>query len=98
MSAEIFLDTNIFVFCVDAENPSKQTIAKTSQQEGLVCELAGGSGVFLGRPTSLQNATKTRGLVRLHRIQTLAGVPHLAKSGYFQLGHSDSWTLWFSFL
>jgi predicted nucleic acid-binding protein len=28
MSAEVFLDTNIFVYCFDADNPSKQTIAK----------------------------------------------------------------------
>jgi predicted nucleic acid-binding protein len=28
MSAEVFLDTNIFVYCFDADNPSKQAIAK----------------------------------------------------------------------
>ena len=28
MSAEVFLDTNIFVYCFDADNPSKQIIAK----------------------------------------------------------------------
>jgi len=34
MSAEVFLDTNIFVYCFDADNPSKQTIAKKLVSEG----------------------------------------------------------------
>ncbi|NBP75158.1 MAG: hypothetical protein EBU61_03895, partial [Crocinitomicaceae bacterium] len=94
MSAEVFLDTNIFVYCFDADNPSKQTIAKKLvSQGGVVCELAGDSGVFLGRTTSLQGATELRGLVGLHRTQALAGMPHFAQSSYFQSGHFDSWTL-----
>lgn len=28
MSAEVFLDTNIFVYCFDSENPAKQATAK----------------------------------------------------------------------
>ncbi len=28
MSAEVFLDTNIFVYCFDSENPTKQAVAK----------------------------------------------------------------------
>lgn len=28
MSAEVFLDTNIFVYCFDADNPNKQAVAK----------------------------------------------------------------------
>lgn len=29
MSAEVFLDTNVFVYCFDADSPEKQQVAKT---------------------------------------------------------------------
>ena len=50
-------------------------LMETRRQEGLVCELAGGPGVFLGRLTSLQGAAETCRDVGLHRIQALARLP-----------------------